>query len=79
MDFRFKEARFCLHVVIHGPMEIEMILRYICEYDGIVADAKVAEIIDTVATGFEYEMSNPHFFSPFYHTPELKRTIHGHL
>lgn len=60
-------------------MEIEMILRDICEYHHVILDAEIAEVIDAMAWCFDNEMCHTHFFCFSDHLPELKRAIHGHL
>lgn len=60
-------------------MEIEVVLRDICECDNIVFDTKISEIIDAMAWSFEDEMCDTHFFCFPDCFPEFERAIHGHF
>lgn len=64
---------------MHGAMEVEMILRYIGQYDDIVFDSEISEIINPMTRGLEYEMRDAHLFCFSDMLPQLKWTIHGHL
>lgn len=44
--------------MVHVPVQIEMVLGYISEYDRIVADTEIPEIVDSMAGSFENEIFN---------------------